>query len=482
MQVLKGTATVTNYDVPGTDPFDAVADYTPGGTAVLDDLQDLLPANERYDYVFEGNSETLDHVFVSNGLPTGAQFDVVRINAEFADQTSDHDPLLARFAIPLNDPPVAVDDTATVAEDQSVVIAALANDTDADHDPLAVSAINGQAFDANGRVVLANGTVALNADGTLTFTPTANFNGPLSFDYTVTDGTLSDTGTVNLTVTPVDDAPAFTSPTSFAVPENQATVGAVTVVDPEHDAFSFALAGGSDRTFFSIDSQTGALSFLAAPDFETPEDANHDNVYDLVVSATDVFGATSTQAISVNVTNLAEAGRTINGGNRDDVLSGTPGNDVINGGNGDDHLAGGDGNDSISGGNGNDALVGGRGSDMLNGGNGNDVLSAGAGNDVLTGGNGNDILRGGSGDDYLAGGNGNNIFAFAAGFGHDTVSDFGHDDRIEFDGGVFQNFAAVQAASHQVGNDTVITLDAGNSIVLQHVSMSSLHASNFLFA
>jgi len=99
-----------------------------------------------------------------------------------------------------------------------------------------------------------------------------------------------------------------------------------------------------------------------------------------------------------------------------------------------------------------------------------------------TGGNGNDILRGGSGDDELAGGNGNNIFAFAGGFGHNTVSDFGHDDRIEFDGGVFQNFAAVEAASRQVGNDTVITLDAGNSIVLQHVSMSSLHASNFLFA
>jgi Ca2+-binding RTX toxin-like protein len=148
----------------------------------------------------------------------------------------------------------------------------------------------------------------------------------------------------------------------------------------------------------------------------------------------------------------------------DDVLAGTPGNDVINGGNGDDYLVGGDGNDNISGGNGNDTLVGGR------------------GNDVLAGGNGNDVLRGGSGDDYLTGGNGNNIFAFAGGFGHDTISDFGHDDRIEFDGGVFQNFAAVQAASHQVGNDTVVTLDAGNSIVLQHVTLNSLHASNFLFA
>ena len=68
MQVLKGTATISNYDVPGSDPFNAVADYTPGGVAVLGDLQDLLPANERYDYVFEGNSETLDHVFVTGAL------------------------------------------------------------------------------------------------------------------------------------------------------------------------------------------------------------------------------------------------------------------------------------------------------------------------------------------------------------------------------------------------------------------------------
>src|SRR5262249_6350582 len=107
MQVLKGIATISNYDVPGDDPFDAVADYTPGGTAILNDLQDLLPADQRYDYVFEGNSETLDHVFVSNGLLGGAEFDVVRINAEFADQTSDHDPLVARFDLaPANQPPV----------------------------------------------------------------------------------------------------------------------------------------------------------------------------------------------------------------------------------------------------------------------------------------------------------------------------------------------------------------------------------------
>src|SRR5262245_19038208 len=104
MNVIRGTASISNYDVPGDDPFDAIADYTPGGTAVLSDLLDLLPADQRYDYVFEGNSQTLDHVLVTTGLAEGAEFDVVRINAEFADQTSDHDPLVARFEIGAPEP------------------------------------------------------------------------------------------------------------------------------------------------------------------------------------------------------------------------------------------------------------------------------------------------------------------------------------------------------------------------------------------
>src|SRR5262249_8312941 len=68
INVLKGTASINSYDVPGTDPITATANYVAGGTAVLTDLQDLLPANERYDYVFEGNSETLDHMMVVNSL------------------------------------------------------------------------------------------------------------------------------------------------------------------------------------------------------------------------------------------------------------------------------------------------------------------------------------------------------------------------------------------------------------------------------
>lgn len=100
LAVMNGTASVSNYNVPGTDPIAATATYTPGGEQVLHDLLDTLPTNEHYDYVFEGNAQSLDHVLVSEGLQDGAQFDVVRINSEFGDQTSDHDPLIASFDIP----------------------------------------------------------------------------------------------------------------------------------------------------------------------------------------------------------------------------------------------------------------------------------------------------------------------------------------------------------------------------------------------
>ena len=99
LAVLAGTASISNYDVPAAEPFVATATFTPGGTEVLHDLMLTLPADERYDYVFEGNAQSLDHMLVTEGLQEGAAFDVVRINAEFGDQTSDHDPLVVSFEI-----------------------------------------------------------------------------------------------------------------------------------------------------------------------------------------------------------------------------------------------------------------------------------------------------------------------------------------------------------------------------------------------
>ena len=74
------------------------------GTPVLFDLADATigEANERYSYVFEGNAQALDHIYVSAsllGADVEPQFDAVHINSEFPDQLSDHDPDLASFLL-----------------------------------------------------------------------------------------------------------------------------------------------------------------------------------------------------------------------------------------------------------------------------------------------------------------------------------------------------------------------------------------------
>jgi predicted extracellular nuclease len=66
---------------------------------VLTTLMDTLPLAERYSYVFEGNSQVLDQILVSNNLlgEFPIEYDPVHVNSEFADQASDHDPQVARF-------------------------------------------------------------------------------------------------------------------------------------------------------------------------------------------------------------------------------------------------------------------------------------------------------------------------------------------------------------------------------------------------
>lgn len=67
---------------------------TEGGA--LSALIDTLPVDQQYSYVYEGNSQVLDHILVSDSLRR-VDYDVVHINAEFADQASDHDPQIVRF-------------------------------------------------------------------------------------------------------------------------------------------------------------------------------------------------------------------------------------------------------------------------------------------------------------------------------------------------------------------------------------------------
>ncbi len=98
-----------------------------------------------------------------------------------------------------NDAPVAVADSATLDEDETLAIDVLSNDVDAEGDDLSIESFTQPA----------HGSVAASEDGTLTYSPDANYNGGDTFAYTITDGQVTSATTVTITVSPVNDAPEF---------------------------------------------------------------------------------------------------------------------------------------------------------------------------------------------------------------------------------------------------------------------------------
>ncbi|MDG1416953.1 MAG: cadherin domain-containing protein [Maricaulis sp.] len=101
-------------------------------------------------------------------------------------------------------------------------------------------------------------------------------------------------------------APLFTSSAIASALENSSgTVYTATANDAEGHTVSFSITGGADADKFSLDPTTGALSFLAAPDFETPTDTGSNNTYDVTLDVTD-GGASSSISLAFSVTDANE--------------------------------------------------------------------------------------------------------------------------------------------------------------------------------
>ncbi|QAY78539.1 M10 family metallopeptidase C-terminal domain-containing protein [Sphingosinicella sp. BN140058] len=122
----------------------------------------------------------------------------------------------------------------------------------------------------------------------------------------VTDGFLFDYQTLSITVEDVDDGVAFeTAERTFDVAENDVAIGYVQVGPATPREARYEIAGGADAGLFAIDRTSGALRFISAPDFENPADADGDNVFDVIVLASD-GSSSDTQAVSVTVANALE--------------------------------------------------------------------------------------------------------------------------------------------------------------------------------
>src|SRR5262249_37755412 len=159
----------------------------------------------------------------------------------------------AAYLFDLTFPLTPQDDAFTLAEDSpATALDVLANDV----------AVPGESGLSVTEITQpGHGSVTLTGGG-VRYTPAPRHPRPASFTYTVSDGRGgTTTATVNLTVSPINDAPALPNAT-FVLPENSpngTTVGTVTGTDVDGDALTYQILGGNSGGAFAIDPLTGRI-------------------------------------------------------------------------------------------------------------------------------------------------------------------------------------------------------------------------------
>ncbi|KST67109.1 hypothetical protein BC008_28350, partial [Mastigocoleus testarum BC008] len=238
----------------------------------------------------------------------------------------------------INTSPQAVNDLATTNEDTAVEIDVLANDTDADGNPLTPSIAE---TPSNGSATINdNGTPTDPTDDTITYTPNVNFNGNDSFTYTVSDGTDTTNATVDITVNPVNDLPVATDDTAETNQDQPLTILSSQLLenDSDVDGDSLTITEVDNSTNGSVELDTdGNVLFTPEPNFSGLASFEY-----TVSDGTDTTNATVD--ITVNPSNDDNI---INGTAGRDSLLGTDGNDIITGFQGADRITTGGGQDQI---------------------------------------------------------------------------------------------------------------------------------------
>jgi len=187
----------------------------------------------------------------------------------------------------------AINDMIELNEDSSKTFTPASNDSLADSSTYVLATTNPS-----------NGSISIGTNGSITYTPSADFNGSDTFNYTITQGSATGTATVSVTVKPVNDSPVINSASSFSINENATAVGSISVSDVDSGDTLDLTMGGTDAESFDL-SSTYQLTFKSAPDYETK------NSYSLSFSLTDGT-ETVTKSIAIAVNNLNDVAPIIN--------------------------------------------------------------------------------------------------------------------------------------------------------------------------
>ena len=331
---------------------------------------------------------------------------------------------------PVNDDPVANNDSDSTDFETPVVIDLLANDTDVDGDTLTV---------VSATVPASQGTLTpTGTEGQYTFTPADDFEGTATVSYIISDGNGGfDNGEHTIEVG-ADPTPPDGVVDGEEFGEN---------MGPGYNDENAPTDGGGDQ----IDGDDG--------DDDVIEGNGGDDTINAGQGSDTVSGGTGNDSIeggaSPDGDDLSgdEGDDTVRGGGGDDTIDGGEGDDVLDGGADDDIITGGDGNDSVIGGDGNDTIdtgipgtpdagfpaygpfpavaadadpnndkdtvEAGEGDDLISTGDDADLISAGRGNDTVDAGIDDDTVDGGDGDDVIIGSEGND--SLFGGQGNDTI-------------------------------------------------------------
>lgn len=375
---------------------------------------------------FDGNTETF------SGLPPANFNGLLQIQLQFSDGEAQTIRNFDLVITPVNDAPEAINDQGfeTNADETLVILSSdlLANDFDIDGDSLTVIQV------ANA----VNGTVELNTDGNIVFTPTLGYTGPASFTYSIADGAeATSSATAELTIVGITEPP----PT----PTHTGTDAANRIVGTRQDDIFSGLAGddhmvgqrGNDIFFGGA----GQDKMVGGPGFDT------------------VTYAYSSSAVTLT---LGPSGRGFAGDADGDRLI------------------------SI------ESAIGSAFDDIIIATSRSSVTIDGlAGDDIIAGGSGADHLTGGHGDDQLTGGQSSDTFYFGDGDGHDRILDFvvtdstsssqQESDRLIMEISGIDSLDSLVATAVQNGAHTTFQFDSNNSLTLENVQLAALADLEVIF-
>ena len=289
-------APVAQNGTSSTDEDVALTDTLSASDVDSSKLTYTLVSNPSHGTISSFNSDTGEYTYTPDANFNGSDSFTFQVSDGFL---TSNDATQSIQIAPVNDPPVAANDDYSLNEDSILTTdsstGVLANDTDIDGGTLSASVVTGPA----------NGTLSLNADGSFTYTPDANYNGSDSFTYRVSDGSLtSNVATVTLRVNAVNDPPTAEDQV-VSLPANSPSgtvVGTIQANDVDNDPLTYTFVSGNTGGAFAIDASSGQITVVDG----SLLDIESQPQYVIQVSVADPSGLSALATMTINLTAVNE--------------------------------------------------------------------------------------------------------------------------------------------------------------------------------